>query len=95
MFIVSLSYLVPVDQVDTHLAAHMEFLDKFYANGTFVLSGRKIPRTGGVLLARAKDRDSLDAILQQDPFFRYGIARFDVIEMQVSRTAPGLELLKE
>ena len=37
----------------------MTFLRKHYAAGTFVVSGRQIPRTGGVIVALGKTRAEL------------------------------------
>ena len=51
MFIVSLNYLSSLDQVDSLLEEHIEFLKMQYEKKIFIASGRKIPRTGGVILA--------------------------------------------
>ena len=52
MFIVSLRYVVPVEQVEPHMEGHMAWLEDHYASGMFMASGRKVPRTGGIILAR-------------------------------------------
>ncbi|MGI2129985.1 YciI family protein [Shewanella baltica] len=95
MFVVSLTYKKPIAEVELHLAAHIEYLDQYYAAGTFVASGRKVPRTGGVILAKAESRVALEAILQQDPFCIADVAEFEVIEFVPTKTAPGLEQLIE
>ena len=94
MFIVTLTYLQPVEEVDALMAAHIEWLDKGYADGLFVASGRRIPRTGGVILARSGDDAALSAFLERDPFAMHGVARFDVVEFNATKTAAGLEALK-
>ncbi len=68
MFIVSLNYLSSLDQVDSLLEEHIEFLKMQYEKKIFIASGRKIPRTGGVILAKAKNKEELNAIIEQDPF---------------------------
>ncbi|MCU8007569.1 YciI family protein [Shewanella sp. SM87] len=95
MFVVSLTYKKPIAEVELHLAAHIAYLDEYYASGTFVASGRKVPRTGGVILAKAESRAALEAILQQDPFCIADVAEFEVIEFVPTKTAPGLEPLLE
>jgi uncharacterized protein YciI len=45
MFIIELIYKVPLAQIDAHMRAHVTFLNKYYASGHFVVSGRKIPAT--------------------------------------------------
>lgn len=93
MFIVSLNYKVRTELVDQHLAAHSEFLKKQYALGYFLLSGRKIPRTGGIILAEVENRQILDHILAEDPFWVNEVADYQVIEIQPTMASPKLELL--
>jgi len=93
MFIVSLTYVAPLDRVDAVLADHVAYLEEQYAAGVFLASGRKIPRVGGVILAKADSRESLDAVLARDPFAQAKVATYEVTEMAVSKTAPGLETL--
>jgi uncharacterized protein YciI len=94
MFIVTLTYLKPVEDVDALMPGHIAWLDQGYADGLFVGSGRRIPRTGGVILARSGDAAALAAFLALDPFAIHGAARFEVSEFMATKTAPGLEILK-
>src|SRR5690606_37548546 len=57
MFIIDLNYVVPLDQLDAHMAEHVKFLRKYYKMDVFVASGRKVPRTGGIILALAKSKE--------------------------------------
>lgn len=95
MFVVIVSYIQPLDAVDAHLADHVKFLENQYEAGIFLASGRRVPRTGGVILARAASKDTLLEVLRQDPFHQHGVARYEVIEFTPSMTAPGLEWLGE
>lgn len=36
MFIFKLTYKKPLEDVEKHLAAHREYLDKFYRTGNFI-----------------------------------------------------------
>ena len=51
MFVIELIYKVDLAEIDRHMAAHVKFLKKYYASGNFLVSGRKIPRDGGIILA--------------------------------------------
>lgn len=88
MFIVSVTYQQPLEVVDHHLPAHLAFLDCYFSQGTFIASGRKVPRTGGIILATGVTRDQLDAILLEDPFNQHGVASYEVIEFEPNRTGP-------
>jgi len=92
MYVVSLTYRVPQEIVDFHNDAHIAWLQKAFDDGVFIAAGRKIPRTGGLLLSQA-ERETLDASLSQDPFYTNGVADFEVIEFHAGRVAPGYEIL--
>ncbi|WP_406666547.1 YciI family protein [Gallaecimonas sp. GXIMD1310] len=94
MFIVSLTYQCDLDAIDAALPAHVQWLKNAYANGQLIASGRKIPRTGGVLLSKLTSRDELDALLAADPFYQQQLARYEVIEFEASMVAAGYEVLQ-
>lgn len=50
MFILNLTYIKPISDVETHLQNHISFLEKYYGADKFICSGRKNPRIGGVIL---------------------------------------------
>lgn len=45
-----------MDKVEEHLTAHVEYLKEQYSLNNFIASGRKVPRTGGVILSNIKNR---------------------------------------
>jgi uncharacterized protein YciI len=93
MFIVNLTYIKPLTEIDALIPGHRAFLEKYYATGNFLLSGRKEPRTGGVLLATFPDKTTLETIIQEDPFYQAGVANYDIIEMIPTMSAPELSNL--
>jgi uncharacterized protein YciI len=93
MLILSLTYIAPLEDADKHMEAHMAWVREGYDQGLFIASGRKVPRTGGVILARG-DRARLEAMCAADPFMVHGIARYEVTEAAFTTVAPGFESLK-
>jgi uncharacterized protein YciI len=93
MFILSLTYIAPLEDADTHMETHMAWLRAGYDQGVFLASGRKIPRTGGVILARG-NRAELEAMCAADPFTVHGIADYEITEAAFTTVAPGFENLK-
>ena len=89
LFVVLLDYLCPMPEVDRHMEAHRAFLDRHYAAGHFLLSGRKEPRTGGVILARANSQAELTQWISEDPFRSAGVARYEIIGWVPTRAADG------
>jgi uncharacterized protein YciI len=95
MFIVSLKYKCGLEEVDKHLDAHVAYLNEEYANGNFIASGRKMPRTGGIILSCVHNKEELESIISKDPFSKAGIAEYDIIEFIPSMVAEGYEILQK
>ena len=96
MFIISLNYIVPLEHLDAHMGDHVKFLRKHYKSDTFIASGRKVPRTGGIILARASSPEEVTQIMAEDPFIVHKLAEFTITEFQTSQAHPMLkEFLKE
>ncbi|AUW56828.1 GTP cyclohydrolase [Sphingobium sp. SCG-1] len=93
MFIVSLHYIVDLDIVDSHMDAHVAWLKEGLADGWLLVAGRKVPREGGILIARGNKAD-IDAKVLTDPFVINGAAEVTVTEFNPSFLASGLEFLK-
>ena len=91
MFVIELTYTAPLAEIDAHMAAHMKFVRKYYASGHFVVSGRKIPRNGGIILAVGSSREEVETIAREDPFCARGLAEVRVIEFRVSQQADDIE----
>jgi uncharacterized protein YciI len=91
MFIANLTYIRPLDAVDALIPEHVAFLDEHYASGLFVASGRKVPRTGGVILIAGDDRERVMDVLEQDPFKREGVARYELLEFSPTKMQPGFD----
>ena len=95
MFIINLTYKVELEEVDKHLEAHIAYLKQQYSQTNFIASGRKVPRTGGIILSQIKDKQDLLDILAQDPFHQHGLADYELIEFIPSMTSEAFENLKE
>ena len=91
MFVIELIYKAELAAIDAQMRPHMAFLKKYYAMGTFVVSGRKIPRDGGIIIATAKTRAEIEAIVKEDPFVMRGLAEFRIIEFRASQRADDID----
>lgn len=91
MFVIELSYKVDLEEIDAHMTAHVRFLKKYYASGNFLVSGRKVPRDGGIILAVAKHRQDIEAIIKEDPFYEHRLADFRIIEFRASQRANDIQ----
>ncbi len=92
MFIIELTYKADLAEIDAHMGAHVVFLKKYYASGNFLVSGRKIPRDGGIILAVGTSRQQIEAIVEEDPFYQHGLADFRIIEFRASQRANDIQM---
>jgi uncharacterized protein YciI len=90
MFVVLLTYTKPLGEIDRLMAEHVAFLGQGYRTGVFLVSGRRIPRSGGVILASAPGRAELEDLMARDPFIREGAASYEIIEFKSSLHHPAL-----
>ena len=91
MFVIELIYKAELAEIDAQMRSHMAFLKKHYAAGNFLVSGRKIPRDGGIILAVGKSKQEIEDIMKQDPFCKRGLAEFRVIEFRASQRADDIQ----
>jgi len=91
MFVIELIYKASLAKIDAHMTAHVRFLKKYYAAGNFLVSGRKIPRDGGIIVAVGRTRAVIEAIVQEDPFYLHGLAEFRIIEFRASQRASDIQ----
>jgi len=93
MFVIELTYKAILAEIDAAMAAHVAFLKKYYAAGNFIVSGRKIPRDGGIIVAVGKSREHIESIMREDPFYERGLADFRVIQFRASQRARDIQKL--
>jgi uncharacterized protein YciI len=91
MFVIELIYKASLAEIDAHMATHVQFLKKYYAAGNFLVSGRKIPRDGGIIVAVGRTRAEIEAIVQEDPFYLHDLADFRIIEFRASQRASDIQ----
>jgi uncharacterized protein YciI len=91
MFVIELTYKADLSRIDAQMKAHVAFLKKYYDTGNFLISGRQIPRTGGIIIAVGESRERIEAVMQEDPFVRQGLADARVIEFRASQRAGDIQ----
>ncbi|MGN6567356.1 MAG: YciI family protein [Flavipsychrobacter sp.] len=93
MIIIELTYIAALTEIDIHMEAHVVFLEKHYASGKFIASGRKVPRDGGIILATGLTKAEAEELIQEDPFYRHHLAKYTITEFAVSKKAAHLETI--
>ncbi|KAF2339785.1 YciI family protein [Flavobacterium tistrianum] len=95
MFVISLTYKKPIEVVERFIQEHILFLEKYYSRNKFICSGRKEPRTGGIILAYNLSKLELLNLLKEDPFYQNQIADYDITEFTPTKFAKDFEHFTE
>ena len=91
MFIIDISYVRPIAEIEAQTAAHRAFLDIHMASGLLLLAGPKVPRNGGFLIARGgQTKEEVMAIFAEDPFVALGLADYTFTEFAPGKVHPAL-----
>jgi len=90
MFLILDNYKVAIQEVERVTQAHRDYLGEAYRAGKLLISGPRIPRTGGVIIACVKTREEVDELIEGDPFHKQGIADYEVIEFKAIKYQPVL-----
>jgi uncharacterized damage-inducible protein DinB/uncharacterized protein YciI len=87
-FVIESTYLAGLERIDEKLKEHRAHLETGFRSGMLLASGPQVPRTGGMILARAKDKAELESFFARDPFALAGISKYRIVEFEPVKQAP-------
>lgn len=93
MFIVTVAYTAPLEDVEPWRPAHGDWLKQQISRRTLLVAGRQKSLAGGVYLAPGMPAEELDRLLATDPYVVNGVADHTVTEFAPHLVVPGLEAL--
>ena len=93
MFIIDIHYTAPLGEVDKYMDEHVAYIKKHMENNTFIVTGKKVPRTGGILIANADSKEEVEKIITEDPFYEYKVAEMTITEFTHARHNTALDKL--
>jgi uncharacterized protein YciI len=91
MFVIELVYKVDLADIDKNMKDHVAFLRKYYAAGSFLVSGRKLPAMRPAIILAVGERADVEAIMREDPFIARGLADHRIIEFRASQRADDID----
>lgn len=91
MLIAISKYLKPLNEVDIHRPAHLEYLKKLFVTNKLLVAGRQDPAVGAVIVAKINSSDEFQAILNDDPFTIAGVAEYKIIKFNPGLFDPCLQ----
>ncbi|WP_374354618.1 YciI family protein [Chitinimonas sp.] len=93
MFLIEMDFTAPLDMVDKYIVAHREYLSGHYAQGQLFFGGRKVPRTGGIIISKHQSREEVERIFSFDPLVLASLASYTVKEFDPVMFSPELKPL--
>ncbi|WP_448548569.1 YciI family protein [Thalassotalea fusca] len=89
MFLVNMNF-IDIEKVTPELVeTHRAYLAKEYEKDLLLFGGRKIPRTGGILLSQHPSEKALRMVLDADPFVQSGAVEYSITEFFPVMAAPS------
>jgi len=89
-------YRRPLEEVIKAQEEHRAYLRSLKQKGILLASGPLDPRNGGALLLRVPDNDTLgalDRVRDGDPFFKLGLAQYELLPWKPMIGAEELDRL--
>ncbi|TGK01002.1 hypothetical protein EHO59_13870 [Leptospira semungkisensis] len=75
-FLIEIEYVVPIEKIAELTPAHREFLQIQYNKGLLLLSGPKVPRVGGMILAKSSSQEELQTLMKEDPYLQQNYVKY-------------------
>ena len=84
MFVLLSRFQKSLEEVNRFLMAHSVWVQQHYESGHFLVSGRREPPTGGVIVARAESEQELREILALDPLQQMGLVEYEIVAFEAT-----------
>jgi uncharacterized protein YciI len=79
-FLVLIEYKTPLENIIRVTEAHRSYLKKGYEKGILLLSGPRIPRTGGLVIIKGNNLEEIENFFKDDPYNQNSYADYKFIE---------------
>lgn len=80
MFLINMTFSNVEKLTDGLTEQHRMYIGKEYLNNKLMFGGRKVPRTGGIIISKHETKDELIKLLDADPFIKNGVASYAITE---------------
>lgn len=90
-FMILVNYTAPFSEIEHIVPEHRNHLQRAVEAGVILFSGPRIPRTGGIVIARAESETTIQDLIDKDPYKLAGVAEYQVVEFRPGRHQPFLD----
>ena len=89
-FIVELSFRQPMETFGEAVGRHRSFLQQAYDSGKLLISGPRVDKTGGLIVARGESENEIRQLFADDPYKVEGLADYAFTEFTPTKAQPLL-----
>jgi len=93
MFIIFLRFSDNKSHAKNFMQAHNDWITEHVNSGVFLMVGTLEPKQGGCILANTENRETIEAIITQDPFVTENIVTAEILEISPSKVNERLNFL--
>lgn len=80
MFLINMNF-TDIEKITPELTEkHRDYLEQEYQSNKLMFGGRKVPRTGGIVISQHDNEQELKQVLNLDPFIKSGAVNYSIIE---------------
>jgi len=80
MYLVDMNF-TDINKITPELTKqHKDYISQQYESHLLMFGGRKVPRTGGILISKHPTKTELVDVLESDPFIKSGAASYAITE---------------
>lgn len=90
-YLVELFFLKSFETFGDIVPQHRAYLQTGYDHGMFLMSGPREDKSGGIVIARAPDLETLQAFFAQDPYSINGLAQYRISAFTAAKRQPLLD----
>lgn len=80
MYLVDMSFTDMAKITPELTDKHKSHLEQEYKKNKLMFGGRKVPRTGGILISQHANEQELIQVLNSDPFVKSGAVSYSITE---------------
>ncbi|MEO8971368.1 MAG: YciI family protein [Ktedonobacteraceae bacterium] len=84
MFVLLSRFQSPLDEINRFLASHSAWVQRHYESGRFLVSGRREPPIGGIIVAQASSEQEIREVLTTDPLQQMGLVEYGVFAFKAA-----------
>lgn len=80
MFLINMTF-TDMEKITPELTEqHRNYLEQEYRSNKLMFGGRKVPRTGGIIISQHDSEQELIQVLNLDPFIKSGAVSYAITE---------------